>query len=270
MPDWNADGSLANLPRNTSFTTPWSTWANKQHTVFTSPYQRLPGNWNMHLGYARTESTNRTTDPATGEGMRLWTGAWGPGKRTGDNFDPYASGPFTLLGRKHTAIVGWNGGNQRARSLGGEAEIAYPHVIPDYRCWTDNIPRPLFHADGSHTETVTRLAGACVATRLRLAASYRFDGQLQGLRAGASMTAQSATYSEAWYGRPPSGDVANIPQAGYALVNAMASYALNKHASVQLNVDNLLDKKYYRNVGFSDGVYWGEARNIGLSLRGTY
>ena len=466
VPYWNADGSLANLPRNTSFTTPWSTWANKQHTVFTSLYQRLPGNWNLHLGYARTESTNRTTvayagaghpDPATGAGMRLWTGAWGPGKSSSDNFDVYASGPFTLLGRKHTAIVGWNGGNQRARSLGGEAEIAYPDFIPDYRSWTGNIPRPVFHADGSRTETVTRLAGAYVATRLsladplhliigarsstyrtdtrsydtrgaytgsgdfaetrnevtpyvgavfdlnrqysayasftqlfnpqtskdrndkflppetgdnaelgikgefyegklnasaalfhtqkknlaeldrtvppgfllpdgsqamvangagvtargiefdvsgqltpaweasggytylhaaeadgrraattqprhlfRLATSYRFDGQLDGLRAGASMTAQSATYSEAWYGRPPSGDVANIPQAGYALLNAMASYALNKHASVQLNVDNLLDKKYYRNVGFFDGVFWGEPRNISLSLRGTY
>ncbi|MGX9698401.1 TonB-dependent siderophore receptor [Janthinobacterium lividum] len=466
VPYWNADGSLANLPRNTSFTTPWSTWANKQHTLFTSLDQRLPGNWNMHLGYARTESTNRTTvayagaghpDPATGEGMRLWTGAWGAGKKNSDNFDVYASGPFTLLGRKHTAIVGWNGGNQRSRSLGGEAEINYPDFIPDYRSWTGNIPRPVFHPDGSHTETVTRLAGGYVATRLsladplhliigarsstyrtdtrnydtrgvhtdnsdfvetrnevtpyvgavfdinkqfsayasftqlfnpqsskdrnnqflapetgdnaelgikgefyegklnasaalfhtkkknlaeldrtvppgfllpdggqamvangagvtakgvefdvsgqitpaweasggytylhaaeadgrraattqprhllRLATSYRFDGSLAGLKAGASMTAQSATYSESWYGRPPSGTITDIPQAGYALVNAMASYALSKHASVQLNVNNLLDKKYYRNVGFFDGVFWGEPRNISLAVRTAF
>ena len=466
VPYWNADGSLANLPRNTSLTTPWSTWANKQHTVFTSLDQRLPGNWNMHLGYARTESTNRTTvayagagypDPATGKGMRLWTGAWGAGKNTGDNFDVYASGPFTLLGRQHTAIVGWNGGNQRARSLGGEAEINYPNVVPDYRSWTGNIPRPVFHPDGSHTETVTRLAGGYVATRLsladplhviigarsstyrtdtrsydkrgaytgsgglvetrnevtpyvgavfdinkqysayasftqlfnpqsskdrnnqflapetgdnaelgvkgefyegklnasaalfhtkkknmaeldrtvppgfllpdgsqamvangagvtakgvefdisgqlsrgweasggytylhaaeadgrhaattqprhllRLATSYRFDGRLAGLKAGASMTAQSATYSASWYGRPPSGEMTNIPQAAYALVNAMASYAINRHASVQLNVNNLLDKKYYRTVGFYDSVFWGEPRNVSLAVRTAF
>lgn len=466
VPYWNADGSLANLPRNTSLTTPWSTWANKQHTVFTSLDQRLPGNWNMHLGYARTESTNRTTvayagagypDPATGAGMRLWTGAWGAGKNTGDNFDVYASGPFTLLGRQHTAIVGWNGGNQRARSLGGEAEINYPNVVPDYRSWTGNIPRPVFHPDGSHTETVTRLAGGYVATRLsladplhviigarsstyrtdtrnyntqgvytgsgdlvetrnevtpyvgavfdinkqysayasftqlfnpqsskdrnnqflapetgdnaelgikgefyegklnasaalfhtkkknlaeldrtvppgfllpdgsqamvangagvtakgvefdisgqlspgweasggytylhaaeadgrrasttqprhllRLATSYRFDGRLAGLKAGASMTAQSATYSASWYGRPPSGEMTNIPQAAYALVNAMASYAINRHASVQLNVNNLLDKKYYRTVGFYDSVFWGEPRSVSLAVRTAF
>ncbi|KAB8064242.1 TonB-dependent siderophore receptor [Janthinobacterium violaceinigrum] len=466
VPYWNADGSLAKLPRNTSLSTPWSTWGNQQHTVFASVDQRLPGNWNMHLGYARTESTNRTTvayaggghpDPATGTGMFLWTGAYGAGKTTGDNFDVYASGPFTLLGRKHTAIAGWNGGNQRARSLGGEAEINYPNFLPDYRSWTGNIPRPVFHPDGSRTETVTRLAGGYVATRLsladplhviigarsstyrtdtrnydtrgvhtdnsdfaetrnevtpyvgavfdinkqysayasftqlfnpqtskdrnnkflapetgdnaelgikgefyegklnasaalfhtkkknlaeldrtvppgfllpdggqamvangtgvtakgvefdvsgqltpaweasggytylhaaeadgrraattqprhllRLATSYRFDGRLAGLKAGASMTAQSATYSESWYGRPPSGDITNIPQAGYALVNAMASYALGKHASVQLNVNNLLDKKYYRNVGFFDGVFWGEPRNISVTVRTAF
>ncbi len=466
VPYWNADGSLANLPRNTSWTTPWSTWAEKQHTVFTSLDQRLPGNWNMHLGYARTESTNRTTalyagkgypDPSTGTGMELWTGAWGAGKNTDDNFDAYASGPFTLLGRQHTAIVGWNGGNQRSRSLGGKAEINYSKFLPDYRSWTGNIPRPVFHPDGSHTETVTRLAGGYVATRLsladplhviigarsstyrtdtrsyntqgvytgsgdlvetrnevtpyvgavydinkqysayasftqlfnpqsskdrnnqflapetgdnaelgikgefyegklnasaalfhtkkknlaeldrtvppgfllpdggqamvangagvtakgvefdvsgqitpaweasggytylhaaeadgrraattqprhllRLATSYRFDGRFTGLKAGASMTAQSATYSESWYGRPPSGEMTNIPQAGYALVNAMASYALSKHASVQLNVNNLLDKKYYRNVGFFDGVFWGEPRNISLAVRTAF
>ena len=466
VPYWNADGSLANLPRNTSLTTPWSTWANKQHTVFTSLDQRLPGNWNMHLGYARTESTNRTTvayagagypDPATGKGMRLWTGAWGAGKSTGDNFDVYASGPFTLLGRQHTTIVGWNGGNQRARSLGGKAEINYPNIVPDYRSWTGNIPRPVFHPDGSHTETVTRLAGGYVATRLsladplhviigarsstyrtdtrsydkrgaytgsgglvetrnevtpyvgavfdinkqysayasftqlfnpqsskdrnnqflapetgdnaelgvkgefyegklnasaalfhtkkknmaeldrtvppgfllpdgsqamvangagvtakgvefdisgqisrgweasggytylhaaeadgrraattqprhllRLATSYRFDGRLAGLKTGASMTAQSATYSASWYGRPPSGEMTNIPQAAYALVNAMASYAINRHASVQLNVNNLLDKKYYRTVGFYDSVFWGEPRNVSLAVRTAF
>ena len=105
---------------------------------------------------------------------------------------------------------------------------------------------------------------------LRLATSYRFDGKLAGLRAGASMTAQSATYSESWYGRPPSNKITNIPQAGYALFNAMASYALNRHASVQLNVNNLLDKKYYRNVGFFDGVFWGEPRNISLSVRTAF
>ncbi len=466
VPYWNADGSLANLPRNTSFTTPWSTWANKQHTLFTSLDQRLPGNWNMHLGYARTESTNRTTvayagagypDPATVQGMRLWTGAWGAGKNTGDNFDVYASGPFTLLGRKHTAIAGWNGGNQRARSLGGEAEINYPAFIPDYRSWTGNIPRPVFHPDGAHTETVTRLAGGYVATRLSLAdplhviigarsSTYRTDTRnydTQGVYTGsgdfvetrnevtpyvgavfdinkqysayASFTQlfnpQSSKDRNNQFLAPETGDNAELgikgefyegklnasaalfhtkkknlaeldrtraarlfaarrrpghggqwrrhdgqgrgirrfrpdharlgserrlylsargrgrwpprrhhaaapfaapghqlplrrppgwpesgrqhdgakrhlqrivvrppaigrddeyPASGLCTGQRHGQLCLNRHASVQLNVNNLLDKKYYRNVGFFDGVFWGEPRNISLAVRTAF
>jgi len=467
VPYWNADGSLANLPRNTSLTTPWSTWANDHHTLFASLDQHLPGNWKLHLGYARTESSNNTTvayagsgypNPLTGKGMSLWTGAWGEGKSIADNFDLYASGPFSLFGRKHTAIVGWNGGNTKSKSLGGDAEILYPAQVPDYRTWTGNIPKPVFTPDGSYTRDVTRLAGGYVATRLsladplhvivgarsstyrtetrawntsgvytgasdfsetrneitpyagvvfdinpqyslyasytqlftpqsnrdrnnhfldpetgdnleagvkteffdgklnasaavfkvrkknlaeldttvpqgfvlpgggsayvangegisakgiefdlsgqlapgweasggytflkaedadgaravpnqprhllRLSTAYRFEGRWQGLKVGGSATAQSATYSETWYGRPPARDrTARIAQAGYALYSLMASYAVSPKTTLQLNVSNLLDKKYYRNVGFYDSVFWGEPRNVNLSLRTTF
>jgi outer-membrane receptor for ferric coprogen and ferric-rhodotorulic acid len=33
-----------------------------------------------------------------------------------------------------------------------------------------------------------------------------------------------------------------------------------------LNVDNLLDEKYYDNVGFYNGVFWGDPRTVTLSL----
>ena len=106
---------------------------------------------------------------------------------------------------------------------------------------------------------------------LRLSTAYRFDGRWQGLKVGGSATAQSATYSETWYGRPPARDrTARIPQAGYALLSLMASYAVSPKTTLQLNVSNLLDKKYYRNVGFYDSVFWGEPRNVNLSLRTTF
>jgi outer membrane receptor for ferric coprogen and ferric-rhodotorulic acid len=36
-----------------------------------------------------------------------------------------------------------------------------------------------------------------------------------------------------------------------------------------LNVNNLFDKKYYDNVGFYNGVYWGDPRTVTLSLDWT-
>ncbi|GGX95173.1 hypothetical protein GCM10007386_27740 [Pseudoduganella dura] len=36
------------------------------------------------------------------------------------------------------------------------------------------------------------------------------------------------------------------------------------------NVSNLLDRHYYRNVGFYDGVFRGEPRKATVTLRGRF
>jgi len=467
VPYWNADGSLARLPRNFSLSTPWSTWRNREHSAFTSLEHRFDNGWKVHLGYTRTDSRNNTTvayggagypDPATGTGMRLWTGVWGEGKNIDDNLDLYTTGPFSLLGRRHVLIAGWNGSRSVSHSQGGEATIAYQPQIPDYRTWTGNIPMPTFTPDGSHTETEVRQGGAYLAGRfnvadsltlvlggrlsnyrteegawdpsgrligygnlrktkneftpyvgavldlsddisayasytslfspqsardrnnalldpetgtnselgvkgeffdkrlnasaavfrtlkknlavldptvppgfklpngnsayvangdgitargiefevagqvnrswnvsagytflrvkdvdgeraepnqprhlLRLSTAYRLDDVLKGLNVGGGVTAQSGTYGVTWYGQPGTGDRnARISQGGYALINAMASYEINRQLGVQLNVSNLADRKYYRNVGFYDSVFWGELRNVRLALTARF
>jgi outer membrane receptor for ferric coprogen and ferric-rhodotorulic acid len=85
--------------------------------------------------------------------------------------------------------------------------------------------------------------------------------------------AQSAIWSESWYGRPqaPAGaPLARLTQGGYALLSVMAGYDINRNLHAQLNISNLTDKKYYRNIGFYDGVFWGEPRNISLSLTAKF
>ncbi|SDG88795.1 MULTISPECIES: TonB-dependent siderophore receptor [unclassified Duganella] len=468
VPYWNFDGTVANLPRNFTLTTPWSTWANKQHTAFASVDQRFGNGWKLHLGYARTDSRNNTTvanggagypNPTTGTGMRLWSGVWGEGKGINDNYDLYLTGPFTLLGRQHTLIAGWNGGKVVNSSQGGTANVLYPAAIPDYRNWTGNIPKPTFTPDGSHTETEVKLGGAYVAGRfslsepltvvlgsrisnyrtedsafdtsgkftgnsnlqktsdeitpyvgfvydlnqqmsayasyttlfnpqtakdknnrllepetgtnselgikgeffdkklnasaavfrtlkknlavldrtvppgfelpggaqayvadgkgltakgiefdvsgkispnwnvsggytylhvataegergepnqprhlLRLTSSYKLDSVAPGLKVGGSLQMQSSTWSESWYGRPtaPAGEISKIAQGGYSLLGVFAGYEINRNLRAQLNISNLTDKKYYRNIGFYDGVFWGEPRNVSLTLTARF
>lgn len=460
VPYWSASGGLANLPRNFSLSTPWSTWANEQQTLFTSLQHRFDNGWKIHLGYSRTTSRNNTTvayggsgypDPATGKGMSLWSGIWGEAKAINDNIDLHASGPFSLLGRQHTFIAGWNGGYQVSHTPGGSASLGYPAAIADYRTWTGSIPQPVFTPDGSHTEARSRLGGGYLATRLslsdplsvivgarlsdyrtateqfntsgqytrttgvlrverevtpyvgmvydldrshslyasyttlfkpqnykdrsnqyldpetgtsaeigikgeyldgalnasaalfqtrkrnlaeldtgvpagfllpdgssayvaradgvtargvefdvsgrispawnlgasytflrattanaeravpqqprhllRLTTAYRFSGALQGLRLGGSATLQSATYGE-WRGGK-----GRIPQPAYALLNLMASYEISRNLTAQFNINNLFDKKYYRNVGFYDSVFWGDPRSVTLTLRAKF
>jgi len=57
-----------------------------------------------------------------------------------------------------------------------------------------------------------------------------------------------------------------IRQEAYTLVNLMSRYEFDKHLSASLNVNNLFDTKYYNNVGFYNGVYWGDPRTVTLAL----
>lgn len=63
----------------------------------------------------------------------------------------------------------------------------------------------------------------------------------------------------------------NYSQGGYAVWNAMAEYRFDPRWTLTLNVNNLLDRWYYRTVGGSaSGNYYGEPRNWMLTLRGKF
>jgi len=105
---------------------------------------------------------------------------------------------------------------------------------------------------------------------VRLSSAYRPGGALQGLTAGAALSLQTQTTNGSWYNRPTTSSKATIVQPGYGLVDLFARYQVNRNLSVALNVGNLLDKHYYRNIGFYDGVYWGEPRNVRLTMRASF
>ena len=46
----------------------------------------------------------------------------------------------------------------------------------------------------------------------------------------------------------------------------MARYDINKQLSAQLNVNNLLDKKYHSQIGFYDQHAFGKPRSVNLNL----
>lgn len=59
---------------------------------------------------------------------------------------------------------------------------------------------------------------------------------------------------------------ADIRQGAYTVVGLMSRYEFDEHLSASLHVKNLLDTKYYNNVGFYNGVYWGDPRTLTVSL----
>ncbi|EPF71374.1 iron complex outermembrane recepter protein [Acinetobacter rudis CIP 110305] len=77
--------------------------------------------------------------------------------------------------------------------------------------------------------------------------------------------------SQKWGGAPENAhNDGTIVQKSYYLANAFASYKFSEELSANLNINNLFDEKYYLNVGFYNGVYWGEPRNVTLSVRARF
>ena len=107
---------------------------------------------------------------------------------------------------------------------------------------------------------------------LRLSTAYRLPGDWQALTVGGAVNWQSDVYRAASrpIGRDADGEVitasANIRQEAYTVVRLMSRYEFDRHLSASLNVDNLFDQKYYDNVGFYNGVFWGDPRTVTLSL----
>ncbi|WP_419204430.1 TonB-dependent siderophore receptor [Bordetella trematum] len=101
---------------------------------------------------------------------------------------------------------------------------------------------------------------------LKLYTTYQLPGDLHQLTVGGGLTWQSRMYQ---YAASPTGKQ-RVEQGSYALVDLMARYDINRHLSATLNVNNLLDRKYYDQIGFFSQGWWGAPRNVMLSLRAQY
>ncbi|WP_414493042.1 TonB-dependent siderophore receptor [Stenotrophomonas maltophilia] len=98
----------------------------------------------------------------------------------------------------------------------------------------------------------------------RLNTSWRPGGIDGRFWLGGGVTWQSSIWNNS---TKPDRSKARITQDAFYLVNLAGGYRFNENFSAQLNINNLLDKKYFNNVGFYNGVYWGEPRNVTVTLR---
>ena len=60
-------------------------------------------------------------------------------------------------------------------------------------------------------------------------------------------------------------------QGGYAIFNAMAGYEFSNGYALQVNVNNLGDKVYYKKYGATGlAYYYGDPRNVVVTLRARF
>lgn len=101
---------------------------------------------------------------------------------------------------------------------------------------------------------------------LYLATTYKVP-VVQGLKVGGSVTWQDDISRE--QGTTAAGDTIVTRQGDYAVVNAMASYDIDEHFKVALNVNNLFDEKYYTSL-YWEQTYYAAPRNATVTLTWEY
>jgi hypothetical protein len=131
-----------------------------------------------------------------------------------------------------------------------------------------NIPTP---------DTDTFLASAPDGTplpgftklRSNLVTMYRFEsGRLKDFSMGGGAQFRAKSYTGN-FDLNLDGTAEEIWSAGYTLYNVMFAYRakiLNRRVDFNLNVNNLLDKDYFRSFALATGA-WGEGRNYRLAAR---
>ncbi|WP_260286871.1 ferric-rhodotorulic acid/ferric-coprogen receptor FhuE [Xanthomonas sp. 3058] len=99
---------------------------------------------------------------------------------------------------------------------------------------------------------------------LKLFTSYTPQGSWNALTVGGGVNWQNRTYTDVL---APFG-ATRVEQGGYTLVSLFARYRIAPQFSVQVNLENLLDERYYGQI--SGGGAWGNPRNGALTFNYTF
>lgn len=147
---------------------------------------------------------------------------------------------------------------QGTESTGYEVEVT-GEPIPG---WNISLSYTQFNAEDENGKDVnTRFP-----TKLfKLFNTYQFSGNLNNLTIGGGVNWQNKNYTDTV--NPITGQPERLEQEAYGLVNVMARYEVNQNLTAQLNIDNLLDKKYYSQIGFFNQYAYGKPRNVTLNLK---
>lgn len=171
-PAYFSDGTRSVWGRNESAAAAWAYSKRQSQTVFASLEHQFDNEWKIKgtlsranseydevLGWS-TGSLNRTT----GAGMRVMAGHW-VGDPQQDSLDVYATGPFSLLGRKHDLVVGatLSRTDTTVPSYGGWNNTP----IANYYAWDGNTPVAPYLAVTSIGQEIEKMTSAYATARFK-------------------------------------------------------------------------------------------------------
>lgn len=181
LPLLYTDGTRTDWSRSLNPGATWSYWNSTTRTVFADLEHRLDNGWQLKgnltrrdvdyqskLLYLYSDSLDRATGTMADDAAYPWLGT---AKRQQTTASLQANGPFTLLGREHELIMGFNGSRQRSQDDSLDPTTGGIAPVGDFRQWDGSYPEPDWSSyNYTFTNpTRTRENAAYAAVRLSVA-----------------------------------------------------------------------------------------------------
>ncbi|MCX9150628.1 TonB-dependent siderophore receptor [Pseudomonas sp. TB1-B1] len=104
----------------------------------------------------------------------------------------------------------------------------------------------------------------------KLTTRYNLQGPLEKFRVGGNISWQSRMNNDIALAN---GSSYRLQQGAYAVTDLMAGYKVNEHIDLQLNANNIFDRRYYSTIANSadyGGDAYGNPRNMMLTAKYTF
>jgi outer membrane receptor for ferric coprogen and ferric-rhodotorulic acid len=104
----------------------------------------------------------------------------------------------------------------------------------------------------------------------KLTTNYHFQGPLEKLRVGGNVSWQSRMYNDIPLAN---GSKYRLEQGSYAVTDLMAGYRVNQNLDLQVNANNIFDRRYYSTIANSasyGGDAYGNPRNMMLTAKYSF
>lgn len=197
LPYWYTDGSKTAWPVSKTSAAAWTGWPTDYDNLFIDLEHRFDNGWKLraNASHGQRKADSRllylsgVPQRDNGQGMAAFAGAYLTDTRQ-DDVGLHASGPFTLLGRRHEAAFGYLAMRQRFGSDSRAADFGSSDAgVGDFNAWNGAAyPQPSWGAPAFYESSVTRQQGLYGMSRLNLSdalkvivgarlSDYRKEGQ---------------------------------------------------------------------------------------------
>lgn len=175
FPLWYADGGRTDWKRSLNIGADWTSWASTTQGAFVTLKHNFSNDWNLQVSgaHSRHEIDAKLLfmtgwpDRVSGQGMSAFP-AWYFGDRKQNSLDAKATGPFSLFGREHEAVIGASTQKQKT-SIDYRGSADNPPVGDFFRWNGSSYPEPHWADSTISTRETERQNGVYSALRFSLA-----------------------------------------------------------------------------------------------------